>query len=404
MGLSLRKGYGLDNKSLSGDFASKMWASYTQLNPGVYSESVATEFKRRMKPDYVENLVPNGGGLNATDWIDTDADGLADGFTVANAPTATIETVLCPRGQRITRAGGNAFPSFQTAAGVVSPGVSYTITIHWYSSMVSNGVDRGARVLSNASASSFYLTGAANQWNQQTLIYNLQDLTWLSVGIASAIVGDFLIVDFITVSPTTSQNYYNTFGPSGLNKTTADWIYLLTTSGNIVSRAITKSGNLLKWNLDGVTVTQNNLPAYTKGTNAGIITMTSTDGWSGVTALALNTNPFTGIQPNFNTPNVISFNTSSNLLTGRAGSLYATNKISSANISGNLWATAMIDAELAYYNAMFAVTPPIKNLTLNLSGATMGIPTGAGSNTDLLGILAKFTAAGFTATIIVRTS
>ena len=257
MGLSLRKGYGLDNKSLSGDFASKMWASYTQLNPGVYSEAIATEFKRRMKPDYVD-----------------------------------------------------------------SAGTGY---------------------------------------------------------------------------------YYNTFGPSGLNKTTADWIYLLTTSGNIVSRTITKSGNLLKWNLDGVTVTQNSLPAYTKGTNAGVVTMTSADGWGGVTAFAININSFTGVQPNFNTQNVTSFNTSANLLTGRAGSLYATNKMSSANISGNLWTTAMIDAELAYYNAMFAATPPTKNLTLNLSGATMGIPTGAGSNTDLLGVLAKFTAAGFTATIIVRT-
>ena len=83
MGLSLRKGYGLDNKSLSGDFASKMWASYTQLNPGVYSEAIATEFKRRMKPDYVDNLVPNGGGLNATDFIDSNSDGQADGWYLA---------------------------------------------------------------------------------------------------------------------------------------------------------------------------------------------------------------------------------------------------------------------------------------------------------------------------------
>ena len=115
-------------------------------------------------------------------------------------------------------------------------------------------------------------------------------------------------------------------------------------------------------------------------------------------------NLFTGVQPNFNTQNVTSFNASANLLTGRAGSLYATNKMSSANISGNLWTTAMIDAELAYYNAMFAATPPIKNLTLNLSGATMGIPTGAGSNPDYLGIIAKVQAAGFIPTISTRTS
>ena len=221
---------------------------------------------------------------------------------------------------------------------------------------------------------------------------------------ASAKVGDWFEIGNITVTTSVSQNYFKTFGPSGLNKTTADWIYLLTTSGNITSRTITKSGSLLKCNLDGVIVTQNNLPAYTRGTNAGIVTMTSTDGWSGVTALALNTNPFTGVQPNFNTPNVTSFNTSSNLLTGRAGSLYATNKISSANISGNYWTTTMVDAELAYYNSVFASTPPIKNFTLSLSGATMGIPTGAGNNPDYLGIIAKVQAAGFIPTISIRTS
>lgn len=50
-----------------------MWSSYTQLNPGVYSDAIATEFKRRMKPDYVDNLFQNGGGLNATVILDTDS-------------------------------------------------------------------------------------------------------------------------------------------------------------------------------------------------------------------------------------------------------------------------------------------------------------------------------------------
>jgi hypothetical protein len=263
----------------SGDFASKMWVSYVQLNPGVYSEALATEFKRRMKPDYVD-----------------------------------------------------------------SAGVGY---------------------------------------------------------------------------------YYNTFGPSGLNKTTADWIYLLTTSGNIVSRTIIKSGNLLKWNLDGVTVTQNSLPAYTKGTNAGIITMTSTDGWSGVTTFTIHANLFYGSLPSFRFFNVTDLEYHLNSFNGNAvtfleqnklifyvnrsssftgiSTQFGSNTMSIDDENGNLYSSSMVNSRLAYYNAMFAATPPIKNLTLNLSGATMGIPTGAGSNTDLLGILAKFTAAGFTATIIVRT-
>lgn len=382
----------------TGDFASKMWASYTQLNPGVYSEAIATEFKRRMKPDYVENLVPNGGGLNSLDWVDTNADGLADGWSTNGNFTTTIVTGngFSNRAQRaVAIATGNAYITLNPPF-LWQIGISYTITVSYRSSSSIVFAPDGSR------------TFPPNTGNATTVTFTIiPTLTFFFVYArlpGSAMSGDWIEIDNLTITPTVSQNYFTTFGPSGLNKTTADWIYLLTTSGNITSRNITKSGALLKWNLDGVTVTQNSLPAYTKGANAGVVTMTSTDGWNGVTAFALNVNSFTGVHPNFNTQNVTSFNTSANLLTGRAGSLYATNKMSSANISGNLWTTAMVDAELAYYNTMFAVTPPIKNLTLNLSGATMGIPTGAGSNPDYLGIIAKVQAAGFIPTISTRTS
>lgn len=314
---------GLKNLSIAGRGGSsawwdKMWSSYTQLNPGVYSKAIATEFKRRMKPDYVD-----------------------------------------------------------------SAGTGY---------------------------------------------------------------------------------YYNTFGPSGLNKTTADWIGIMVTSSATTARPNTKTGATLKWNLDGTIITQNNLPAYTKGANAGIITFTSTDGFSGVTSFDCSVstllhvsglssfvnllvfycssnslsnlttyqwpsltnfqchgNDLVSLQTydwvNMTTfycrdndltslvtrtwPSLILFNCYGNQLTSINNT--CSNKISIDNEQNNLYPTTMVDSRLAYYNTMFAVTPPIKNLTLNLSGATMGIPTGAGSNTDLLGILAKFTAAGFTATIIVRT-
>jgi hypothetical protein len=66
--------------------------------------------------------------------------------------------------------------------------------------------------------------------------------------------------------------------------------------------------------------------------------------------------------------------------------------------------TAAVDSQLSVINTYFASVTPIKKVTINLSGATMGIPTGGASNTDLLGIVAKHVAAGFTATITVRTS
>ena len=275
--MSLGVNLGVLSSKPSGDFASKMWSSYTQLNPGVYSEAIATEFKRRMKPDYVD-----------------------------------------------------------------SAGTGY---------------------------------------------------------------------------------YYNTFGPSGLNKTTADWIGMMVTSSATTARTNAKTGATLKWNLDGTIITQNNLPAYTKGANAGIITFTSIDGFSGVTTFDCSAGDLTHLSGLYGYTNLVNLYCSSNKLTSlttyawtnlvnlycNSNQLTSIANIGTKNISTdredtNKYSTAMVDSRLAYYNTMFATNPPIKNLTLNLSGATMGIPTGAGSNTDLLGILAKFTAAGFTATIIVRTS
>ena len=298
MGLSLRKGYGLDNKSLSGDFASKMWSSYIQLNPGVYSDAIATEFKRRMKPDYVD-----------------------------------------------------------------SAGTGY---------------------------------------------------------------------------------YYTTFGPSGLNKTTADWIGIMVTDSATIVKTNTKTGATIKWNMDGTIVTQNNLPAYTKNANAGIITFTSTDGFGGVTAFdcsQCNLSHLSGLSSFVNIASLICFNNKLTLLTtyqwsklttfGCSGNLLTslttyswpllvtfncsgnllvsllntgTRNISVDNESFNLYPTTAVDSRLSYWNSVLAATPPVKNLNINLSGATMGIPTGAGSNPDYLGIIAKVQAAGFIPTISTRTS
>ena len=303
----------------NGDFASKMWASYTQLNPGVYSDAIATEFKRRMKPDYID-----------------------------------------------------------------SSGVGY---------------------------------------------------------------------------------YYNTFGPSGLNKTTADWIGIMVTSSATATKTNTKTGAVMKWNMDGTIVAQNNTPAYVKGANAGIVTFTSTDGFGGVTVFncsscnltdlsglygftklntfQCNTNQLTalttyewttlvnfvchtnkltslttylwdklaGFYCNSNQltslttyvwPNLAAFYCGSNYLTSLTNT--GTNKMSDDNESINLYPTAMVDSRLAYWNSVFSATPPIKNLTLNLGGATMGIPTGGANNADYIGIIANVQAAGYIPTVLIRTT
>jgi len=78
--------------------------------------------------------------------------------------------------------------------------------------------------------------------------------------------------------------------------------------------------------------------------------------------------------------------------------------LATVNFLNNNCNTAELDAFLSFLNTFYATNTPIKNLSLVLGGADMGIPTGGASNTDLLGIVAKFVAAGFTATITVRTS
>lgn len=308
---------------------------------------------------------------------------------------------------------------------------------------------------------------------------------------------------------------YNTFGPSGQNKVVADYIMLFKAGGNLVSNAWIKTGVTLRWNQDGGIATSNTMPAYTRGTNLGIVTVASTDGWNGVTAINLtqtgnSVNAFYGNIPiifgllktggakcslnisshrakikmdnyplasllnsiavNMTVPTNIGYtiiNTDtlvggsftsfdiysrklrgnmslftneavgvtftigsdaanrSDELTGTLASVVISNNtvfvqfpytgitggtstwnksIGTFNLRDCRFSTAAVDAQLKVINDYFAINTPIKNLTVNLSGATMGIPTGGANNTDLLGIVAKHAAAGFVATITVRTS
>jgi len=239
--------------------------------------------------------------------------------------------------------------------------------------------------------------------------------------------------------------YYNTFGPSGLNKTKADWIYFLTGNGAGSGGYAVKSGVVIRWNFGNTIISTNTPGNY----NVIYVSLTSTDGWTGVTdfrilaknyidycptfnlpnvtlfncqtngfvgvvpnwpmpkvtACYFNSNLFTGVIPDHNVPLCVTYSPSANTgITGFAGNKVITRNM--ATDASNLLSvpTAGVDARLKAYNDMFAVTPPIKNLTLNFSGANMGIPTGGSSNADLLGIMATFSSAGFTATIIIRTS
>lgn len=75
--------------------------------------------------------------------------------------------------------------------------------------------------------------------------------------------------------------------------------------------------------------------------------------------------------------------------------------ISSQNVP---FTTANIDKLLKALADWYEVNAPTANCTFNMSGANMGIPTGGSSNADITRLVGYYTAAGKTATVIVRTS
>ena len=329
------------------------------------------------------------------------------------------------------------------------------------------------------------------------------------------------VYDFIKrMQPDYTENastgyYYNTFGPSGQNKTSADFIMHLKTGGSLIFNAWAKTGDTLRWNFDGSIVSNNSMPAYTRGTNLGVVTLSTTDGWNRVTSFILNqtANSVNSFYGNF--PLLGKLKTGGNKYTcyfygnklkidmrnfyDSWGRLYAYNiyepgyliadfnnitmstmdyitcytlsdqselyancdlfvtppttqlrfqgsatgkkmmnavgtlknlasisntlvtitiqycnlsggtniwnrYIGTFNLSNNSFSTEEVDSQLSVINTYFSSVTPIKNVTIDLSGTSMGIPTDGSNNSDLLGIVAKHTAAGYTATISVRTS
>jgi hypothetical protein len=77
--------------------------------------------------------------------------------------------------------------------------------------------------------------------------------------------------------------------------------------------------------------------------------------------------------------------------------------ISNQNVA---FSTANIDKLLKAAADWYQVNAPTTNCTFNLSGANMGIPTDGVSttNVDIVRLIGYYSAAGFTATVTIRTS
>jgi peptidoglycan/xylan/chitin deacetylase (PgdA/CDA1 family) len=139
------------------------------------------------------------------------------------------------------------------------------------------------------------------------------------------------------------QYIIDTFGPAGQNKTVCDFFIFLQVNPAYlthIARTITKSGATLRWNFGGGNIySQNNLPAQTSTTE---VSFTSTDGFSGVTALSLNPNGFinnifkiTYYFPNATT--IIIAGDANGKMSGNISSFNFINTAAYINLSNNLF-------------------------------------------------------------------
>ncbi len=106
------------------------------------------------------------------------------------------------------------------------------------------------------------------------------------------------------------------FGVGGQGKTEADFIYLLNFNGDLTARGQTKTGDTLRWDIDGTITVDNEMPAHVLGAGAGILTVTSTDGWEGVINWQINSTNLNLTCPKFNFPNANVFYISGNNFSG----------------------------------------------------------------------------------------
>jgi hypothetical protein len=89
---------------------------------------------------------------------------------------------------------------------------------------------------------------------------------------------------------------YTTFGPDGQDKSVCDFVLGFASSATTTPKSWTKSGIALRWDWDGTVASDTNtMPAHT---GAGIVTVSTVDGWSGVTIVFLYGNPLVGQLPN----------------------------------------------------------------------------------------------------------
>lgn len=81
---------------------------------------------------------------------------------------------------------------------------------------------------------------------------------------------------------------------------------------------------------------------------------------------------------------------------------YYTTGLSILRVEGCALTQTTVNSLFSSLNAFFSVNTPIKNLTVYANAGTNASPTGGHSNTDIVALVAKFTASGFTFTYLIN--
>lgn len=274
--------------------ASGEWLELDEVSLKEVSESDTINFNKAL----------NGGFGLATDFVDSNADGLADGWEagqgVLQMNTIVTGNGFTKRAQRAIRVNttGNIYVNQSTIPLVV--GRNYTVylkyrsnkTLKFFGFDTVNSTTSDIGVINTGNAIEYSLTFTAVK-------------TGFGIGYVgnSAQAGDwFEVSEILIIDNSNTQFYHNVFGPNGLNVTKADYLMLFKAGGNLAANTWAKTGALLRWNQDGGLTNSNTMPACTRGTNKGIVTVSSADGFSNLTSITMiqtisSVNSFYGNMP-----------------------------------------------------------------------------------------------------------
>lgn len=179
-------------------------------------------------------------------------------------------------------------------------------------------------------------------------------------------------------------------------ETDAGFIYFMRNNGLLSGKTITKSGDILRWDVNGTIFNQNDMPNdFTSGLK--YISATSTDGWSGITRWDLSSNNFEGgccnfnfennllmyIQgndftlelPNFNMPNLQDIRANSMDFEAIEGFDFVTINLGVILISSNSFDEISVDGMLS---ALVTANKTTGSMAVYLNGGTNAPPSAAG--------------------------